>query len=395
MSPAPAESTPAPRHFGTGWISGTLSVALGLAGLGAVLCLHFPEYLTVPDARKLYPLPIIRAVIHLMLVGSFALGMVSVVLRHNKTLGMLGICLVLVSALLGGSQVPIDGDWDKRDVYLGLDYGLLVLIVYSLVFIPLEKLFGRLQQGVFRKGWAIDLTYFFVSALMVQLTAFITLQPAFVLFGWAVNPTVQEYVRAQPAWLQFLEIMFLADLVQYWVHRLFHEIPWLWKFHAVHHSAEVMDWMAGNRLHLVDLALTRSLIYVPSFVLGFDQGPMIAYIIFVAVYSVFIHANLRFNFGPLRYIFATPQFHHWHHGAEREAIDKNFAVHLPLLDMIFGTFHLPGDRWPAFYGVHSNDVPESYLGQWIYPFLPSKKQVEVIHPETETKDTKTKEQEVK
>ena len=72
-------------------------------------------------------------------------------------------------------------------------------------------------------------------------------------------------------WLQFLEIMLLADLVQYWVHRMFHQIPWLWKFHAVHHSAEVMDWMAGNRLHLVDLALTRSLIYIPSFILGFDD----------------------------------------------------------------------------------------------------------------------------
>jgi sterol desaturase/sphingolipid hydroxylase (fatty acid hydroxylase superfamily) len=371
--PVEAKTDPAPRHFGTGWISGTLSVALGCAGLGAVLCLHFPEYLTVPEVREHYPLAIIRGVIHLLLVSSFALGMLSVVLRHNKTLGMLGIALVLVSAILGGSKVPIDGAWDKKDAYLGLDYGLLVLIVYSFVFIPLEKLFGRLQQDVFRKGWAIDLTYFFVSALMVQITAYLTLQPAFVLFGWAVNPTVQSWVSSQPTWLQFLEIMFLADLVQYWVHRLFHEIPWLWKFHAVHHSAEVMDWMAGNRIHLVDLALTRSLIYVPSFVLGFDQGPMIAYFIFVAVYSVFIHANLRFNFGPLRYLLATPQFHHWHHGAEREAIDKNFAVHFPLLDMVFGTFHLPGDRWPAFYGVHSNDVPENYFAQWIYPFMPSKK----------------------
>nr|WP_254511066.1 sterol desaturase family protein [Anatilimnocola floriformis] len=278
-----ATETNSPRHFGTGWISGTLSVALGVLGLGAVLCLHFPQYLTVPDVREHYPLPIIRALIHLILVGSFALGMLSVVLRHNKTLGMLGICLVLVAALLGGSTVPIDGDWDKKDVYLGLDYGLLVLVVYSLVFIPLERLFGRLHQDVFRKGWAIDLTYFFVSALMVQITAYLTLQPAFVLFGWAVNPTVQGWIRSQPTWLQFLEIMFLADLVQYWVHRMFHEISWLWKFHAVHHSAEVMDWMAGNRIHLVDLALTRSLIYVPAYVLGFNQGPMIAYIIFVAV----------------------------------------------------------------------------------------------------------------
>jgi sterol desaturase/sphingolipid hydroxylase (fatty acid hydroxylase superfamily) len=88
---------------------------------------------------------------------------------------------------------------------------------------------------------------------------------------------------------------------------------------------------------------------------------------------VFIHANLRFKFGPLRYVFATPQFHHWHHGAEEEAIDKNYAIHFPVLDIIFGTFHLPGERWPVRYGVKHDDVPESYLKQWIYPFLPTKR----------------------
>jgi len=67
------------------------------------------------------------------------------------------------------------------------------------------------------------------------------------LFGWAQFPSAQEAIRWEPMWMQFLEIIILADLVQYWVYRMFHQIPWLWKFHAVHHSAEVMDWMAGKR----------------------------------------------------------------------------------------------------------------------------------------------------
>lgn len=358
---------PRETRFGTGWISGTISVVLAVVGLLAVLCFHFPSYFTIPDARAHYSLPVVRAVLHLVLVAAFLLGLTSVMLRHNKTLGLVGMGVVLLAALLGGSRVEITEEL-KDDYYLGLDYALLILILYSIIFIPLEKLFGRLEQDVFRKGWRIDLAYFFITTLLVQITTYLTLQPALGLFTWAVNPSVQSFIRSQPFIVQFLEIALLADIVQYWIHRMFHQIPWLWKFHAVHHSAQVMDWMAGNRIHIVDLAITRSLIYVPSYILGFSDAAMYSYIIFVALYSVFIHANLRFDFGRLGYVFTTPQFHHWHHGMEREAIDKNFAVHFPLLDLIFGTFHLPPGQWPASYGVQSNDVPESYLAQWVYPF---------------------------
>ena len=359
------------KRFGSGWISGTLSVSLAVIGILAVLCFHFPSYFTIPDVRSMYPLPLIRGLLHVILVTAFVLGFASFMLRHNKTLGLVGMGIVLVAALLGGSRVPIEGNL-QDDFYLGLDYVLLILIGYSVIFIPLEKLFGRLKQDVFRHEWQVDLTYFFVSTLLVQLTTYLTLKPAVVLFSWAVNPNIQGFISSQPYWLQFIEIMILADLVQYWVHRTFHVIPWLWKFHAVHHSTEVLDWLSGNRLHIVDLAVTRSLIYIPAFVLGYDDIPMVIYIVFVALHSVVIHANLGIKFGPLRWIIATPQFHHWHHGAEPEAIDKNFAVHLPLLDILFGTFHMPGERWPKVYGVQNNDVPDGYLAQWIYPFLPSK-----------------------
>ena len=131
----------------------------------------------MPDARSYYPLPVVRAVLHFVLVAGFLLGLTSVMLRHNKTLGMIGMGIVLLAAVLGGSRVEIDGEL-KDDYYLGLDYALLLLIVYSFIFIPLEKLFGRLQQDVFRKGWHVDLTYFFVSSLFVQLTKYLTLRPA-------------------------------------------------------------------------------------------------------------------------------------------------------------------------------------------------------------------------
>jgi lathosterol oxidase len=129
-----------------------------------------------------------------------------------------------------------------------------------------------------------------------------------------------------------------------------------------------MDWLAGSRLHLVDAVVTRALAFVPLYVLGFSDGPVFAYVALVSIQATFIHANVRFDFGRLAWVVATPRFHHWHHGAEREAIDKNFAVHLPVIDVLFGTAHLPADRWPVSYGLAHDSVPDGYVNQLVEPF---------------------------
>jgi sterol desaturase/sphingolipid hydroxylase (fatty acid hydroxylase superfamily) len=358
------------RAFGTGWLSGVVSIALGAVGLAAVLCFHFPSLLTVPELRALYPVPVIRALLHLVLVWSFIAGVISVCLRRRKILGMTGISLTLVAALLGGSRVPIDGELQSGP-FLGLDWFVLNLIAYSAVFVPLERIFARRpEQGVLRKGWRTDLVYFFLSALLVQVTTILTMTPAITLLAWAASADIQRVVSSWPFVVQFIAILFLTDFVQYWVHRAFHRVPILWRFHRIHHSADVMDWLAGSRLHLVDVAVTRGLTYVPIYLLGFAEPPLYAYVAFVSVQATFIHANVRFRFGPLRWVLATPQFHHWHHGAEPEAVDKNFAVHLPLLDRLFGTCYLPGDRWPTSYGLADGaTVPPGYVRQLVDPFV--------------------------
>jgi lathosterol oxidase len=127
-----------------------------------------------------------------------------------------------------------------------------------------------------------------------------------------------------------------------------------------------MDWLAGSRLHLVDIVVTRGLTFVPLYVAGFAPGPVFAYVLLVSFQAVLIHANVSWRFGPLRWVLATPQYHHWHHAVE--PVDVNFAVHLPVIDAIFGTFYLPADRWPAVYGVAGNPVPRGYSAQLTYPF---------------------------
>ncbi len=356
------------QSLGHGWISGVFAVALGILGLGAVLCFHYPEWLTMPELRGRYPLPYIRGLVHLVLVAAFVLGTVSVWLRQNKALGLTAITLVLIAALLGGSRVPIDRDVPSGGLF-GLDWFLLNLILFSAVYIPLERLFARHpEQPVFRLGWRTDLTYFFLNNLMIQATTLLTLGPAMVFFNWARNSLVVSWVGSAPLLLQVVGAILVADFTQYWIHRAFHQFPVLWPFHAVHHSAEVMDWLAGSRLHLVDAIATRALTYVPIYVMGFSQTAIVVYVVTVVVQATLIHANVRWEFRPVRGLIATPCFHHWHHSAEREAIDKNFAVHTPIWDRLFGTYHMPG-RWPERYGLAGESrVPSGWLRQFVYPF---------------------------
>jgi lathosterol oxidase len=323
----------------------------------------------MPVLRGHYPVPYVRALLHVVLVAAFLLGTTSVWLRRNKALGLSGITFVLIAALLGGAQAPVGGGSRPDGPFLGLDWFLLNLILYSLVYVPLERLFAlRREQPVFRRGWRTDLTYFFFNTLLIQVTSFLVVLPAMTLFDWARIERVESFVGSLPILVQVPLVLLIADFTQYWVHRAFHGVPVLWRFHAVHHSAEQMDWLAGSRLHLVDAVATRGLTYVPVYVLGFSQAAVVAYLAIVVVQVTFIHANVRWEFRPLRRLVATPAFHHWHHAAEPEAIDTNFAVHTPVWDLLFGTYHLP-NRWPNAYGLcGGSDVPRGWLRQFVYPF---------------------------
>jgi sterol desaturase/sphingolipid hydroxylase (fatty acid hydroxylase superfamily) len=363
-----ALTTTEPTAFGYGFISGLLSAILGIAGFGAVLCFHFPEFLTHADLRAVYRLDYLRATIHIVLVAAFLLGTVSAFLRANKTFAVIGLGFTLAAALLGGSGVPIDGDVGRRS-WLGLDFFVLNLLLYSAVFIPLERLFAlRTSQHVFRRQWVVDLTYFFINSLLIEILTILTLKPALIFFDWARVDSVSATVGSLPLVVAVPALLLVADFTQFWVHRMFHAVPFLWPFHAIHHSVEEMDWLAGSRLHLVDVVVTRGLTYVPIFVLGFSQQALTVYVFIVAAQATFIHANVRWEFRAVRRILATPGFHHWHHSAEREAIDKNFAVHTPIWDILFGTYYLP-DRWPSAYGLCSRrNVPARWVTQLLYPF---------------------------
>lgn len=362
------EAPPALRRFGSGWISGVLGVVLGLAGLSLVLSLRAPGQLSTPELREFHGHPWTRLVVMAVLLGGFGFSALSLVLRRGKVLGTVGVTAALLASLLGGSRssalIP-----DPTPLFLGLDFFVLNLLFTGFLFVPLERLFPRRpDQPLFRDEWREDLFYYLVSSLLVQVLGFLTFLPAKTLLAATPAPGFRAWVAGLPFAVQFVVIMFLTDFVQYWLHRTFHRVPWLWRFHAVHHSARSMDWMAGARMHFLEILVLRGTTVLPMYVLGFTESAMNAYILTVYLYSTLIHANLRWRLGAVEWLLVTPRFHHWHHGIEDEAVDVNFAIHFPLLDRLFGTHHMPDGKWPSGYGVQGHPVPKGYLPQFSYPF---------------------------
>ncbi|WP_084624992.1 sterol desaturase family protein [Erythrobacter cryptus] len=357
----------APRHVGTGWISGILGIVLGLLALLAVLCLNFPQYLTLPELRSRYPLDLVRLAIDVGLLAGMALSGLSLLLRRKKALGVAGLALAGAALALGagGAEIPRVGE---ARIYLALDWFVLGVITTAALFVPLERAFPlRRGQGVFRRGWLTDTQYFFASHVLAQVMSVAVLAPAVALGAVLALPQAQAAVEGLPWLVQWAMCVLVADLAQYGVHRAFHAVPLLWRFHKVHHSVEAMDWLAGSRLHLVDVIVTRGLVLLALLVAGFAESVVYAYLALVSFHAVFIHANFAPRWGWLERWVAMPRFHHWHHAREAEARDVNFAVHLPMIDRWFGTCHMPEGRWPEGYGLADERAPEGWARQLVWP----------------------------
>ncbi len=256
---------------------------------------------------------------------------------------------------------------------LGLSIAFLIL---TLLFWAVEFVWPSIRaQRKFRRGFGVDVIYWFFTPLVTkaigQFAVLLALVPLFLLLGWNLE---KETVAAGfgplielPVWLQAVLIVVVGDFIGYWSHRWFHSRP-LWKYHAVHHSSKELDWLSAVRLHPVNEAGSRVLQAIPFVLLGFSPAAIAAYVPFLTFYAILIHANVSWDFGPLRYVLATPIFHRWHHTKEDEAIDTNFAGLLPVWDILFGTFYMPAGKIPTEFGVHDDSVPENFLGQLAYPF---------------------------
>lgn len=353
---------------GKGMVAGVIALILAALCFLGVLAFHFPQYLTTPELRRSYNVDVMRQLLFWSMVIAGGLSVALMVLGRVRWLAASAFGLVLLSALLGGHKVPV-GSFATDTPYIGLDWFILDLLGSALIFIFIEKLFAlRKDQPVFRPEWQTDFHHFLVNHMVVGFVLLATNLMVHQFFGWAANDGIRGWVANLNFWIALFLIILVADLVQYWTHRAYHEVPLLWRIHAVHHSVKSMDWLAGSRQHILELLITRTLVLAPIYVLGFSKEVIDAYIIIVGFQAVFNHANVSVRLGPLRYVIVTPNFHHWHHSQDAEALDKNYAAHFAFLDYLFGTAVKSDKLWPTNYGVLGDYVPNGFFKQLKFPF---------------------------
>jgi sterol desaturase/sphingolipid hydroxylase (fatty acid hydroxylase superfamily) len=220
-----------------------------------------------------------------------------------------------------------------------------------------------------------DLCYwFFIPVIARYLRIGLLIVGAAVLFGITTADGLVAFydnghgpLAALPLGVQMVLFLVGEDIILYWTHRYFHGAR-MWKYHAVHHSSEELEWISAARFHPVNLFLGAIMADVALLVAGVSPNVLVLLGPLTTAHSAFVHANLDWKLGPFKYLIAGPVFHRWHHTAAERGGERNFASTFPVLDLIFGTFYMPAGELPDRYGIAEREFPESFPAQLAHPF---------------------------
>lgn len=238
----------------------------------------------------------------------------------------------------------------------------------ALIFGPLERVFpARPEQRALRPELAIDAAFFLGQYLVFSAVAVAALVQVDHAVGGLVPLSLQTWSNEQPLWALAIAALVLGDLLTYWFHRACHRFDALWRFHAVHHSSERLDWLAAHREHPLDGIVTQVCVNLPGIALGLPFAALGGLAAFRGLWAIFIHSNVRLPLGPLAVVLGAPELHHWHH-VRAERTEHNFANLAPYLDVLFGTYHRPTGPEDYPLGL-TQPWPRRYLAQLVRPFL--------------------------
>ncbi|WP_165912047.1 sterol desaturase family protein [Novosphingobium sp. PhB165] len=170
-----------------------------------------------------------------------------------------------------------------------------------------------------------------------------------------------------PVWLQAVILLLVCDFIIWCIHRSFHAVPFLWRFHRIHHSSPHLDWLASARVHPVEQVVFSAALTLPILFASFSPMAVAIYIGVYTLHANLLHADTRLSFGPLEAVFTPPRIHHWHHADQVEAYDTNFGSQLVIWDRMFGTAYRPEAERPSRFGV---DMPpaENFVDHLVAPF---------------------------
>ena len=202
--------------------------------------------------------------------------------------------------------------------------------------------------------------------------------PKFLAFLFA--STLLSYLQAKeiflkgfwphqfPIFIQAILMLFLADLLRYWLHRIAHEWEPLWRLHAVHHSPHKLYWVNVGRFHPLDKALQFLMDALPFIIVGVSEQVLSIYFVFYAINGFFQHCNINVRLGFLNYIISGPELHRWHHSILIRESNKNYGNNLIVWDLLFGTWFLPKERSVEGLGLKNREYPLDFISQIRTPF---------------------------
>jgi len=255
-----------------------------------------------------------------------------------------------------------------------------VTIALGIVFAALTHIWPCNDHAPWwrKKEIVTDIVYWFAIPLMARVVRIgLLVVGAAMFYDIKGGPALIAFyndgfgpLAAMPLWAQAIVFLVVSDFLLYWFHRMFHEGV-LWKYHAVHHSSEEVDWISAARFHPFNIVFGSVLVDVGLLLAGISPNVMLLVGPFTIAHSAFVHANLNWTLGPLRYVIATPIFHRWHHTYLAEGGMTNYAGTFPIWDILFGTWRMPQGQVPEVYGAEDPAMPMSFTGQMSYPFRQS------------------------
>lgn len=225
-----------------------------------------------------------------------------------------------------------------------------------------------------KRGLATDLAYWiFAPVFSRYMRIGVTAMATMLIFGITTDAAIAKFYEhghgalgRMPLWQQALVYLVATDFALYWIHRFFHR-GFLWKYHAVHHASKDVEWTSASRFHPLNLALGTCAVDIAAFLSGISPEIFIVMGPFTTIASAFVHANLDWTLGPLKYVVVSPVFHRWHHA--NSVRDMNYASTFAVWDWMFGTFHMPQGVLPDGYGIDDQAMPEGLMPQLVYPLL--------------------------
>lgn len=264
------------------------------------------------------------------------------------------------------------------------------------------------------KSNLLDIKLFFASnmfnALGVLGSVFFPTTVAYVLLVMLIGA---DFPVAPTGWtrtlIATLIIVITSDFCKYWAHRAHHEWRFLWPFHAVHHSAEVLTPLTVQRTHPVE-PIIRNLLM--TFVVGVVQGVVLyfvvgqidlvtigganaLYFLFNALGANFRHSHIWISYGPiLEHILISPAQHQVHHSVAVKHHDKNYGSMFAVWDWMFGTLYISPAPETLTFGVSDKTgqpIEQPYPTLTAALVMPFKESIDAIksciHPGKPTTQT--------